>query len=176
MAAGLAQECDLPGLPNAFNSARNIPRIDVFGDFAFQAEKDGPIGAVTTSGERERSEELYLDASCLLPESMLVERFGEAARGPHGTDGVRAGGPNPNREEIEDTDRHNSTWNCGTNPSCLVPNPKREARNKSQASNRTDEDGQTQGHGKRGRTIQTSLFLSWKRQREDFPESLSSEP
>lgn len=78
--------------------------IDALRCFAFKAKHEGPVGAVTFAGQRERAINMHLDPGRAVQKACLRQPLCETPRGSHRSDRMRAARPNANGEKVEDTD------------------------------------------------------------------------
>jgi len=101
-----AEEGQLAAGADRRDQRAHAVRVDPLRRLAFQAEEDGPVGAVPAAGRGERAEEL--DRHPRGPREQAVRRqpLGEPPRRPHRPHRMRARRPDADGEEIEDADRH----------------------------------------------------------------------
>jgi len=101
-----AAEPEPPGLPDPGDHLRCAAGVDGLGPLAQQPEHDGRAASVPVPGRAQRPEQLGPDPRDAGQQALLGEAGDEPRRGPHRADGVRAGRADPDREQVEDADRH----------------------------------------------------------------------
>ncbi len=102
----LADQVDPPGGPHGRNPVADRGRVDGFRRLALEAEDHGPVAAVSVAGGAERSEQLGAHPAHAFEQVVIDQAGGEGACGTHRPHGVRAGRPDADREQVEDTDGH----------------------------------------------------------------------
>jgi hypothetical protein len=81
-------------------------RIDLVGYFAFQAQQDGPVRSMTTTGMTQRAEQIHLDPGNLIN---MVTRVQAGKKNPgrtHRPHRVGTRRSDTDFEQIEDADSH----------------------------------------------------------------------
>src|SRR5699024_5485540 len=91
---------------NAIEPCRNRCGIDEIGRLAFEPHHDCLVAAVPTAGKTQRTEQLGLYIPRSLELACLAQAVGENQRGAHRPDGMRAGRPDADLEQVEHTDSH----------------------------------------------------------------------
>ena len=79
---------------------------DLLGVEALESEQDGRHGAVTVARGSEGTVKVHPQRRHLCQLAEGLEFFGEHGGGPHGAHGVRAGWPNSDGKEVEDSNSH----------------------------------------------------------------------
>jgi DNA-binding GntR family transcriptional regulator len=112
----LARQPELAFGTNGSDAGFGRHRVDEVGLLAFEAQHDRLDAAVPVPGRPERPEELAADAGHLRQQRFVAEPGREGAGGPHGSDGVRAGGADTHLEQVEGADGHACPSQRGRRP------------------------------------------------------------
>ena len=85
---------------------RNAIDVDGLGLLTLEAEHHGLVGAVAATGRAERAVQMYRQVPDPVKYAHLLQFGRKQARSPHRADGMRAGGADTDREQVENADRH----------------------------------------------------------------------
>jgi hypothetical protein len=90
-----------------FNAWRNVRRIDLIRPVTHQAHDHRGVTAMADAGGRQRAIQAHFHTLHPLELVTLAQRASEQRGGAHGADGMRAGRPDTDLEQVENTDSHN---------------------------------------------------------------------
>ncbi|MCY1531627.1 hypothetical protein D9M68_668580 [compost metagenome] len=85
----------------------DLRRVDLVRPVAHQAHDHRPVAAVTDPGGRQRAIQAHFHAAYPRQQAPLAQRADKQRGSAHGADGMRAGRPDTDLEQIEHTDSHN---------------------------------------------------------------------
>ena len=121
----LAEQVQPAARGDGDDAGRQAVDIGRLGRFALQPQHQRLVAAVAAAGRRQRAVQPDADARDAREVSRGLQREHELPRRPHRTDGVGAGGSDPDRKEVENADSHRRT----SSPHyTTVPPPMAEAR------------------------------------------------
>jgi hypothetical protein len=100
-----------------------VIRVDLVGQFAFEAQEDGAVGAVTATGMTQRAEELGADPDRGFEDIGFAQAVEKDACGAHRSDRVRTRGSDPDLEQVENADGHGGLRAWIREPSIMPLDP-----------------------------------------------------
>src|SRR5690606_6571978 len=92
---------------------RDLIDVHAVGLLALETEHHGDVGAVALAGVAERSVETDPNNRDIGPDARLLDALAETARGAHGPDGVGAGRPDADLEQVERADERHALTVAG---------------------------------------------------------------
>ena len=103
------------GFAQVGNSRDDLGGVNGVWPFPHQPHDGGVVGPMADPGSRQRTIQAHLDPLYLFQLAALAQPLDEQGTGTHGADGVRAGRPDTDLEQVEHADGHcriTSCWAC----------------------------------------------------------------